>query len=341
MKRWTSFFLLLSLLSVAGCSSDQPAAHDTGKVQLPSNKVSVPGHLYATKRRVLYVFSGTHFSPLLKGTSVMDPAVTADGTRLAFARLEGQSSVIVLADPNGANAQAVTPSWLPEGALWAFDPSFSPGATAVAYLTDRGKQRSSPSNLQPNDLGVWVYNRGTGSSVREVIPVPYTGGDADPAYRPGSSDQLLFTTYLYGGDPLQPVARLTWMSLDSGARVYLSPDAARNFAPAVSPDGRYLAFIHASPGRDDLEVMPLAPRYAVEPQPAPTDAAVLLQSGMVAQPVWSPDGKAIAFMMLTKGSFDLYILPVSTIGTIHATGPAQPVTNAAFLDADSRLAWGP
>jgi Tol biopolymer transport system component len=68
---------------------------------------------------------------------------------------------------------------------------------------------------------------------------------------------------------------------------------------------------------------------------------VLIQSGIVSQPVWSPDGNAIAFLMLSKGSFDLFIVPVSTTATVQASGPAQAVTHGSFLDADSRLAWSP
>jgi Tol biopolymer transport system component len=87
--------------------------------------------------------------------------------------------------------------------------------------------------------------------------------------------------------------------------------------------------------------MPLAPSFSREPRPDPTTAAVLLQAGMVSQPVWAPDGSAIAFLMLANGSFDLFILPMAPDGTIHATGPAQAVTHGSFLDADSRLAWSP
>jgi Tol biopolymer transport system component len=87
--------------------------------------------------------------------------------------------------------------------------------------------------------------------------------------------------------------------------------------------------------------MPLASSFTREPRPYPSDSAALIQSGIVSQPVWAPDGSAIAFLMLTKGSFDLFIVPVSTTGTIHASGPAQAVTHGSFIDADSRLAWSP
>ena len=342
MKRVTAATLsTLVVVLASACTSNGALPRDPGKVVLPAKHTSVAGRLYATKHRTLYRFSGTKVTPLLTAIRVKDPAVAADGSRLAFAQLQDQSSTIVVSDASGQNRQTITTATAPEGALWAFSPAFSGDGQQIAYLSDRGKRPSNPQNLQPNDLGVWIYDNGTGQSRRLITPTAYTGGDSDELYRPGSADQMICTTYLYGGQPLQPVARLTWLSTRSGARVFLSPDGARNFQPAVSPDGSFLAFIHADGGGDDLYVMPLAPTYSREPKPAPTDTAVLLQAGMVSQPVWASDGSAIAFLMLSNGSFDLFILPVSAVGGIHATGPAQAVTHGSYLDADSRLAWSP
>jgi len=331
---------LVALLAVA-CSSHGAAPHDPGKVVFSGKHVAVSGKLYATKGRSLYRFSGTHLTSLLAGVVVKDPAVSVDGARLAFAQLQEQSSAIVVSDANGKARQTITPSSAPEGALWAFAPHYSDDGQQIVYLTDRGKQPSSPHYLQPSDLGVWSCDLRSGHSERLVAPVPYTGGDSDPVFRPGVNDQLFFTTYLYGGAPLQPVARLTWMSTASKAITYLSPDLARNFQPTFSPDGRFVAYIRAGVGSDDLYVMPLGPTFSREPRPYPTEGALLLQSGIISQPVWAPDGRAVAFLKLVNGSFDLFILPVSTDGTIHPTGPAEAVTHGSFLDADSRLAWSP
>jgi Tol biopolymer transport system component len=341
MNRPVAAILLSGSLALAGCTSSSPVAHDPGRVVLPVKQFSVTGQLYATKGRVLYRFSGTHLTRLRFGSRVKDPAVTAAGDRIAVAQLQDQSSTIVVSDPNGQNGQTITPPSAAEGSLWAFAPGFDGAGQRIVYLTDRGKHPSSPQNLQPNDLGVWSYDFGTGQSRRLVQPFAYTGGDSDPSYRPAVEDQLIYTTYLYGGAPSQPVARLTWTSIRTGATVYLSPDASRNFQPVLSPDGRFVAFIRAGAGSDDLYVMPLAPTYTREPRPYPSESAVLIQSGIVSQPVWAPDGRAIAFLMLTKGSFDLFIVPVSTAGTSQATGAAQAVTHGSFLDADSRLAWSP
>jgi Tol biopolymer transport system component len=341
MKGRLAAVLLSAMLGLAACTSSGPVAHDPGRVVLPAKQLPVPGRLYATKGRALYRFSGTQLTRLRFGSRVKDPAVTLAGDRLAVAQLQDQSSTIVVTDPNGRNRQVLTPASAAEGPLWAFAPRFDSDGHRIVYLTDRGKQPSSPQNLQPNDLGVWSYDLATGQSRRLVQPFAYTGGDCDPSYRPGVQDQLVYTTYLYGGAPPEPVARLTWRSLRTGATVYLSPDTGRNFEPALSPDGRFVAFIRAGAGSDDLYVMPLAPTYTREPRPFPSESAVLIQSGILSQPVWSPDGNAIAFLMLSKGSFDLFIVPVSTTAAVQASGPAQAVTHGSFLDADSRLAWSP
>jgi Tol biopolymer transport system component len=327
------------VLLLAGCTSSTPVSHDPGRVVLPVKQLPVPGRLYATKSRALYRFSGTQLTRLRFAPRVKDPAVTPSGDRLAVAQLQDQSSTIVVSDPNGQNRQTITPSSAPEGALWAYAPGFSSDGHRLVYLTDRGKAPSSPQNLQPNDLGVWTHDLDTGQSRRLVQPVAYTGGDSDPSYRAGNNDQLIYTTYLYGGTPPEPVARLTWMSLRTGATIYLSPTVGRNFQPGVSPDGRFVAFIRAGAGSDDLYVMPLAPTYTHELRPYPSESAVLIQSGIVAQPVWSPDGTRIAFLKLVNGSVDLFILPIASDGTVHAAGAAQAVTHGSFLDADSRLAW--
>jgi Tol biopolymer transport system component len=341
MSRRAAAMLLIAILTIAGCTQNASAPRDPGKVVLPVKQVEVPGRLYASKGRILYRFSGTHLTKLLAGIKVKDPAVDLNGTQLAFVQLQDQSSTIGISDVRGRNVETLTPAAAPEGKLWAFAPHYSDDGQRIVYLTDRGKQPSSPQNLQPNDLGIWSQDLVGGQPRRLVAPVPYTGGDSDPVFRPGANDQLLYTSYLYGGAPLQPVARLSWMSLRTGARAYLSPDGARNFEPSFSPDGRFVAFIRAGSAGDDLYVMPLAASFTTEPRPEPTEGAQLLQAGIVSQPVWAPDGSAIAYMMLVDGSFDLFIMPISATPTIHATGPAKAVTHGSFLDADSRLAWSP
>jgi Tol biopolymer transport system component len=328
-------------VAVTACtSSGTPPARDPGKV-VPVKHFAVPGHLYAVKGRRLYIFSGSSVKPVPGASGVKDPAVTLDGARLAYAQIQGQASTIGVGQSSGEGTERITSGSAPEGSLWAFAPAFSTDGRRIAYLTDRGKRPSSPQNLWPNDLGVWMYDIVTRESTRVVAPVDYTGGDSDPTFRPGTADQLVYTSYLYDGAPLQPVARLALMSTQTGRTSFLSPSLARNFQPSFSPDGKFLAFIRGGPEGDDLFATPLAASFAAEPHPYPTEAATLLQAGTVSQPVWAPDGNSIAFLMLVKGSFDLFVLPISTASGVRATGPAVAITQGSFFDADSRLAWGP
>ncbi len=329
------------LIALTACTqASGPVAKDPGKV-VPAKHFSVTGHLYAVKGRRLYQFSGSRVTAIPGATSVKDPAVTLDGARLAYAQIQGQSSVIAVGQSDGQPMERITPASAPEGALWASAPAFSTDGRRLAYLTDRGKRPSSPQNLWPNDLGVWMYDIVTRTSTRVVTPIDYTGGDSDPTFRPGTSDQLAYTIYLYDGVPLQPVARLALMSTQTRRTSFLSPSLARNFQPSFSPDGKFLAFIRGGPEGDDLFVMPLAASFAAEPHPYPSEAATLVQAGIVSQPVWAPDGNSLAFLRLVKGSFDLYVLPVSTVAGVRATGPAVAITQGSFFDADSRLAWSP
>ena len=160
MKRARRVITLAAVaLFVTGCTSNGAAPHDPGKVVLPGKQVAVPGKLYATKGRSLYRFSGTHVTPLLAGMKVKDPAVSADGARLAFAQLEEQRSSIVLSDRDGKSRQAITPLSGPEGPLWAFAPSFSADTQQVVYLTDRGKQASSPVPALRASAGFSCFSR--------------------------------------------------------------------------------------------------------------------------------------------------------------------------------------
>ncbi|HSO93799.1 MAG TPA: hypothetical protein VLS53_04935 [Candidatus Dormibacteraeota bacterium] len=329
------------LLALAGCTQTAaPLAKDPGTV-VAAKHFAVSGHLYAVKGRKLYQFSGSRVTAIPGATSVKDPAVTLDGARLAYAQVDGPTAVIAVGQSDGQPMEKITPPSAPEGMLWAFQPAFSTDGRRLAYLSDSGKHPSSPQDLWPNDLGIWTYDVVTRRSSRLVAPVDYTGGDSDPSFRPGTADQLIYVSYRYDGTPLQPVARLTWMSIETGRTVFLSPTPARNLEPSFSPDGKLLAFIRGGPQGDDLMVMPVAASFTAQPSAYPSDTATLMQAGMVAQPAWAPDGNSIAFLMLVKGSFDLYVLPITTVGGVRATGPAVAITQGSFFDADSRLAWSP
>src|SRR5256884_7062146 len=236
MRRSPAAALMMVMLLMAGCTQSGAPPRDPGKVVLPVKQVEVPGRLYATKARTLYRFSGTHLTKLLAGIKVKDPAVDTSGAQLAFAQLQDQNSTIGICDARGRNLESIAAAAGPEGKLWAFAPHYSDDGQRIVYLTDRLKQPSNPQNLRPNDLAVFGQDLAGGPARRLVVPVAYTGGDSDPALRPGANDQLLYTTYLYGGGPPGPPAPPAWVLVRYGAPGLSSPRGRPHFWSGPSPD---------------------------------------------------------------------------------------------------------
>jgi dipeptidyl aminopeptidase/acylaminoacyl peptidase len=84
-------------------------------------------------------------------------------------------------------------------------------------------------------------------------------------------------------------------------------------SPQISPDGKWVTYAVATPDMD-------ANRNASNIWVVPTDGGTpiqLTQSGHDTSPVWSPDGKMLAFISSRSGESQVYILPIDG-GEAHA-----------------------
>jgi dipeptidyl aminopeptidase/acylaminoacyl peptidase len=83
--------------------------------------------------------------------------------------------------------------------------------------------------------------------------------------------------------------------------------------PQISPDGKWIAYAVATPDMD-------ANRNAGNIWMVPTEGGApiqLTQSGRDSSPVWSPDGKMLAFLSSRAGESQVYVLPMDG-GEAHA-----------------------
>ena len=64
----------------------------------------------------------------------------------------------------------------------------------------------------------------------------------------------------------------------------------------ISPDGKQIAFCY----KGDIYKVPVGGGEAVQ---------LTTQSSYECNPVWSPDGKLIAFASDRKGNFDIFVMP--------------------------------
>lgn len=245
---------------------------------------------------------------------LLQPALSADGKQLAFVRQDESFSDVWLANADGSNPRPLTnnkatatPRSLNfvKKSLWAFSPTWSPDGSEVAFLTDNGT----------DDLGVWATNaaRFRLRSVTRQLGIGQ-GGVLHPAWSL-TGDTFIVAAYENGKPQIFSVKETT------GAINRLTNAADGAYDPALSPDGRQVAYIIRKGNGSELWLMG-------------SDGSS--QTQLVGQnsrsPVWSPDGKQIAFLNLKDNSFEVFSFEI-------ATGKIEQLSDKLRLDGTSGLTW--
>ncbi len=195
------------------------------------------------------------------------------------------------------------------------------------------------------------------------------GGDRDPMYRPGNPNQVVFTHYTYDKTGTNQIIQLYLENPNAIAAnpgkyypgekgsgfdpaVALTPPNVECMQPNFSPDGKSIAYIRRIDStHSGLYVMPL-PATDVTANPnnstvqkaalAPFAKSSLILSGQfISQPVWSPDGKQIAYLSFNNSEFDIWLANVTVdpkTGAYKMSGSPIQLTQGG-VDADSRPFW--
>jgi Tol biopolymer transport system component len=250
---------------------------------------------------------------------------------LAYVRRDGNASDVWLATA-GDGPRAVTRNASPVVAEnhWAAQPVVAPDATHLVMLSDRDK-----ASTGVGDLALWDLDLRRMVARQLTHPQEYTGGDQDPALDPLDDRRMIFTRYRY--DQNQLVEELDWLDLAVGQALPLTPPDQPSRQAAFAPDAGSVAFVQTTGGAsEDLFVAQLdaggdRPRL-VDPR--------RVASGVIAQPVWRPDGAALAYLALVERRFQLWTLPVERgpDGDAHF-GPPRQFGTVTGLDPASRPVW--
>ena len=322
--------------------------------QLPTvtkPKFVLPGTMFVVQEGRLFKLNAGSFTEIGPGGDWSQPTLTPDHQQLVAVSRGGQSSDLYLLDLNGNVLKRLTKddARFIDNDHWAFYPRVSPDGATLFYSYDSPKRNGV-------DLAVWSMPlHGAQSQARRwTDPYWYTGGDVSPI--PLAGGGLLYVRHSI--EPSTVVhAQIYYQSRPFSIGKPLTNAADDCSEPALSPDGTQLAMV-CSRGKQTaaLEVAPFSGGVL-------GPAQVLLDNGLYASPVWSPDGKALAYLAPAgaAGHFQLWYLALplpapsatassspaaaaSTALTPHPTPtPAPPVpvqvTQGVDLMATSPPAW--
>lgn len=188
----------------------------------------------------IYLSQGDKERALTSGNSVnTQPAWSADGTMLAFSSVREGQSAIYLIDADGQNLRRLNQS-----ALWQTAPSWSPDGTAIAFLArDNSKAGVELHIMRLADGALTVLD---GNGLEKGPDAPVWSADGKQLVFLGANAKGKTDVWLVQRD-------------GSGLRNISEPVSNRHKAhPAISPDGRYVAYVadmrgHLALFRTDLQ----------------------------------------------------------------------------------------
>jgi len=219
---------------------------------------------------------GYNSQPILRSSlPIMSPSWSPDGQHLAYVSFENGRSQIVLQSLDGKSRQIIAkfkgingaPAWSPDGKKLAL--TLSKDGSADVYIMDMQtrKLRRLTRNWAIETEAVWAPN----------------------------GHSLFFNSDRRG----QP--QIFQVFLDTGEMRRISYVGRYNANPAISPDGRYVAMVHAN-GGFHIAVLDL---YNEE-------FNILTQTYLDESPTFSPNGEMILYAMNQGGQGKLAVVSVNS-----------------------------
>ncbi len=306
---------------------------DSAQVKRPTatNVEALPGTMYVAQGGAIYKLHGGTFTQITDNTGWTQPSASPDGSKLvAVQRHQNWSDVFVL-DVNGRVTAQLThfQSSMVEANHWAFQPRFSADGSHVFFAYDN----TDGYNSYKVDLAiVAIRSDGSGGDVVWTTPNQYTGGDTDPI--PLHNGGLVYTKYSINDK--DEVHSQVWMTSAAGANGTALTQPDEDCAqPTVSFDEKSIAMIcrHGQLQSTQLVMASFDATAGTLGQ-----ESVLVDGKLAATPVFSPDGKTIAFLAPVQqgGPFQLWTVPASA-----PPSPAglKAITDNVGLDSTATPVW--
>ena len=329
----------------------------------------------ANKRhREVWMASLTGGAPAGAPTRVSDsttesslPSWSPDGSTLGFLSRDGRTTSSVMYAPGSGvrtrrNDVRGTPIWSDDGRYIAYsytqpaDPEAKGAKARVGWISPNA--RTSTLDAERMDGRVITAFHYKADGTLALLPDPSTvphkqlyvvlaaGGaptqltnftfDAsDPVWSPDG--RLLFTS----GDSQWDVPSVKQtrdiyvVARDGGAPRRLTGDPGSEYAPAVSPDGKWLAFLALPETGAELDVMMVAIGTDGSFQGTPRNLTSTWSLNPGA-PTWTADGKAVRFEAGVGGNEHVFEVPMAG-GAVRQVTQGDRQLNAVSYSTDGTL----
>jgi TolB protein len=285
------------------------AASPSPRPALAINVATLPGKLLFVGDANLTIWEKGATRKLTSDRISRQPTWSPDGTRIAHVKLDVNSSEVWVTAADGTAARQLTRNEsrnLSEN-VWAFRPAWWPDGSKLLFLAD----------ATSNDLMVWEVGV-DGRNLRQFVIARDFDGGLDRPNVTADGKTLIVMSYRGGLGK----SHIWAVTLPNGPWKRLSehPDGA--YDPAISPDGRRIAYVGRAQGSHDIWVMNLD---GGGPQR-------VTHHGAARGPCWSPDGQYIAYAAAEGNLFDLWVATVPTYS------PTEVVTSSATVTPRPRQA---
>jgi Tol biopolymer transport system component len=320
---------------------------------------------------------------ILAGGNIYDPAVSPNGKWIAVSMLYKNSSDINYISVSGGTRHDLLSGsgnfyndsgYIKSSSHWFAQPAWSADSTHLLFLSDIEKEDwYAVSGFNAPVLDLQIFSIPFANPLTKPQDVAYAsfgdGGDRDPSYRPGHPNEIVYTHYAYdAATRTQQVIQIFLEDANAIANhpgvyhpglpgydpgIAITDPKDQNIQPSFSPDGNSIVYVRReAPSQMGLYIMPVPEGVTTNPNDPAVEQKALqpykksshLLSGLyVSQPVWSPDGKQIAYIAYTNNEFDLWLANIAfnaKTGQYSLQGnPVQLTTGG--IDGNSRPFWTP
>lgn len=337
----------------------------SGAVVTPPNRGtrrftgSLRGAIYFVAGGNVWRYSSGGARQLTHTTAIDSASITSNGHKLVYYRRWSQNNADVWVknmvtgrttqltqsrqgDGNIAGAVGCV-SYPLCGYVWNVNPVISPNGRTILYQSDAFKLVTYPSlTFNPDcviggtadtqggiDPALYGYSVRTRTTAQLSASCNGAGGDADGRFNPANPNQVVYTEYYYL--PNSAIAsRLVVLNLVSNTRKRLTPFRGRNMQAVWSPNGRHMAWLGSSDQSTTLY------EAAYSSNRLRRSTSQVIDTGLISQPEFSPDGKYLVYFKLVGGGFEVWIV---NLHNERPAGQPMPLFTKSAITASAPLVW--